>query len=301
MAYYFSTTLTASFADAVARTVDALRTEGFGIITDIDVQKALLEKIGVRFRSYRILGACNPQLAYEALQLEDKIGTMLPCNVVVQELEGGDVEVAAIDPVASMQVVDNQRLKEAAVRVGEKLKRALAHLQSDIPQVQAVVAEEPHDGVVVAETGAGKFQNAIMAGRHRLLADEPEAAGGLDSGPSPYDLLAAALGACTSITLRVYAEHKQLTLGRLTVRVKHGKLRVEHCDDCGGTAEGRTGKIDRFERVISVEGGVDTNMADKLIEIAGKCPVDRTLEAGSAVMTKISDDQTSAVVKTRSG
>ena len=301
MSYYFSTTLAASFADAVARTVDALKAEGFGIITDIDVQKTLQRKIGVRFRSYRILGACNPQLAYEALQLEDKIGTMLPCNVVVQELEGGGVEVAAIDPVASMQVVDNQRLKEAAARVGGKLKRALAHLQSDISQDQAVVAEEPHDGVVVAETGAGKFQNAIMAGRHRLLADEPKATGGLDSGPSPYDLLAAALGACTSITLRSYAEHKQLALGRLTVRVKHGKLPVEHCDDCGGAAEGRIGKIDRFERVICVEGGVDTNMADKLIEIAGKCPVHRTLEAGSAVITKISDDQTSAVVKTRSG
>ena len=153
------------------------------------------------------------------------------------------------------------------------------------------LVEDLHDGVVVAETGAGKFQNAIIAGRHRLLADEPKAAGGLDSGPSPYDLLAAALGACTSITLRVYAEHKQLALGRLTVRVKHGKLPVEHCDDCGGAAEGRTGKIDRFERVISVEGGVDTNMADKLIEIAGKCPVHRTLEAGSAVITKISANE----------
>ena len=300
MSYYVSTTLTASFADAVARTVDALRAEGFGIITDIDVQKTLQQKIGVRFRSYRILGACNPQLAYEALQLEDKIGTMLPCNVVVQELEGG-VEVAAIDPVASMQAVDNRQLKAAAARVGEKLKRAIASLQSDIPQDQAVVAEEPHDGVVVAETGTGKFQNVVIAGRHRLVADEPKAAGGLDSGPSPYDLLAAALGACTSITLRVYAEHKHLALGHLTVRVKHGKLPVEHCDDCGGAAEGKTGKIDCFERVISVEGGVDTNMADKLIEIAGKCPVHRTLEAGSAVITKISDDPTSAVVKTRSG
>ena len=98
---------------------------------------------------------------------------------------------------------------------GRKLKRALAHLQSDISQDQAVVAEEPHDGVVVAETGAGKFQNAIMAGRHRLLADEPEAAGGFDSGPSPDDLLAAALGACTSITLRYYVEHKQLALRAL--------------------------------------------------------------------------------------
>jgi uncharacterized protein (DUF302 family) len=128
MAYYFSTTLTASFADAVARTVDALRAEGFGVITEIDVQKTLQEKIGVTFRKYRILGACNPKLAHEALKLEDKIGTMLPCNVVVQELADSTVEVAAIDPVASMQAIDNPRLKQAAAQVAEKLKRVIAQL-----------------------------------------------------------------------------------------------------------------------------------------------------------------------------
>ena len=160
-----------------------------------------------------------------------------------------------------------------------------------VPQDEENAGEDRHDGVVVSETGAGKFQNEIVAGRHRLLADEPASAGGLDSGPSPYDYLAAALGACTSMTLRVYAEHKQLALGRLTVSVRHGKLPAEHCQDCGEAAEGRTGKIDRFERVISVEGGVDAVMADKLIEIAGRCPVHRTLEARSAIVTKVSDNQ----------
>ena len=129
MAYYFSTTLPAPFDDALARTAAALRAEGFGIITEIDVQKTLSEKIGVAFRKYRILGACNPKLAHEALLLEDKIGTMLPCNVVVQELDSGAVEVAAIDPVASMQAVENPRLKEAAVQVGEKLKRVITQLR----------------------------------------------------------------------------------------------------------------------------------------------------------------------------
>jgi putative redox protein len=138
-----------------------------------------------------------------------------------------------------------------------------------IPQEKADIGEDRHDGVVVAETGAGKFQNAIAAGRHRLLADEPASAGGLDSGPNPYDYLAAALGACTSMTLRVYAEHKRLALGRLTVSVKHGKLPAEHCHDCGEAAMDRTGKIDRFERTIIVEGGVDAVMADKLMQIAG--------------------------------
>jgi uncharacterized OsmC-like protein/pimeloyl-ACP methyl ester carboxylesterase len=160
-----------------------------------------------------------------------------------------------------------------------------------VPQDEESAGEDRRDGVVVAETGAGKFQNAIAAGRHRLVADEPVSAGGLDSGPSPYDYLAAALGACTSMTLRVYAEHKQLALGRLTISVRHGKLPAEHCEDCGEAAKGRTGKIDRFERMISIEGGVDAVMADKLIEIAGKCPIHRTLEARSAVVTKISDSQ----------
>ena len=160
-----------------------------------------------------------------------------------------------------------------------------------VPQDEANAGEDRHDGVEVTETGVGSFQNAIAAGRHHLLADEPVSVGGLDSGPSPYDYLAAALGACTSMTLRIYAKHKRLDLGRVTVNVRHGKLPAEHCEDCGEAAEGRTGKIDRFERVISVEGGVDAVTAEKLIEIAGKCPVHRTLEARSAVVTKISDDR----------
>lgn len=129
MKYYFSTIPAGSFDEVIARTVLALKSEGFGILTDIDVGKTLQEKIGAAFRRYRILGACNPQLAYEALQSEDKIGTMLPCNVVVQELPDGRVEVAAIDPVASMLAVDNSRLKTAAGQVAERLKRVIAQLE----------------------------------------------------------------------------------------------------------------------------------------------------------------------------
>ena len=129
MTYYFSATLPAPFDDALARTAAALKAEGFGVITEIDVQKTLSDKIGVAFRKYRILGACNPKLAHEALLLEDKIGTMLPCNVVVQELDNGAVEVAAIDPVASMQAIDNPRLKEAAAQVAERLRRVVAQLE----------------------------------------------------------------------------------------------------------------------------------------------------------------------------
>ncbi|QKG72583.1 DUF302 domain-containing protein [Erythrobacter mangrovi] len=130
MTYYRSTTLNAPFESALERTRAALAAEGFGVINEIDMAGTLKEKIGVDFRPYRILGACNPQLAYEALQLEDKVGTMLPCNVVVQQLPGGEVEIAAIDPVASMSAIDNDALKQAAERVGEKLQRVIALIGS---------------------------------------------------------------------------------------------------------------------------------------------------------------------------
>ena len=129
MNYCFARTLNAGFNDAVRLATEALRNEGFGIISDIDVRETLKKKIGVDFRNYRILGACNPQLAYEALQAEDKIGTMLPCNVVDQALDENRTEVAAIDPLASMQAVDNPHLKEAAKRVRDKLERAVASIR----------------------------------------------------------------------------------------------------------------------------------------------------------------------------
>jgi uncharacterized protein (DUF302 family) len=127
MAYYFSKTIPVGFEEAVRRTTEALQREGFGIITDIDIRQTLKAKIGIDFRNYRILGACNPKLANEALQFEDKIGTMLPCNVV-QELGSDQTEVAAIDPVASMQAIDNPRLKEAAARVQRLLQKVIEAL-----------------------------------------------------------------------------------------------------------------------------------------------------------------------------
>lgn len=128
MSYHFSKTLELSFEQAVARTREALAAEGFGVISEIDVAQTLKSKIGVEFRPYLILGACNPRMAYEALQLEDKVGTMLPCNVVVQAVGAGRTEVAAIDPEASMQAIANPELKAKAREVGEKLKAALARL-----------------------------------------------------------------------------------------------------------------------------------------------------------------------------
>ncbi len=128
MAYYFSKILTISFDEAVSKVTEALKKEGFGILTDIDVQATLKKKLDADFRKYRILGACNPPFAYKALQAEDKIGTMLPCNVIVQEIAEGNIEVAAIDPVASMQAIENPNLGGIAEQVREKLKKVVDSL-----------------------------------------------------------------------------------------------------------------------------------------------------------------------------
>ena len=128
MAYYFSKVLDMSFDDAVQKVTDELKKEGFGILTDIDVKQTLKKKLDVDFRPYRILGACNPPFAYKALQAEDKIGTMLPCNVIVHETGDKKVEVAAIDPVASMQAVDNKGLAPIAEEVRSKLKTVITNL-----------------------------------------------------------------------------------------------------------------------------------------------------------------------------
>jgi uncharacterized protein (DUF302 family) len=128
MGYYFSKTLAAPFDQALRRTTEALKQGGFGIITEVDVKDTFKKKLGVDFRNYRILGACNPKMAYSALQIEDKIGTMLPCNVVVEDLGNGKTEVAAIDPLASMQAIDNPRLKEVAQQVAGMLKQIVEQL-----------------------------------------------------------------------------------------------------------------------------------------------------------------------------
>ena len=128
MSYHFSKKLGVPFDQAVARVTDALKREGFGVLTDIDVSATMKAKLGEDFRPYRILGACNPQLAHRALQLEDKIGTMLPCNVIVQQHEGGGVEVSAVDPVASMQAIRNPGLAEVAKLVQVKLRKVVEGL-----------------------------------------------------------------------------------------------------------------------------------------------------------------------------
>ena len=128
MQYSFNKILDMSFDDALNRVVDELKKEGFGVLTDIDVQMTLKKKLDVDFRKYRILGACNPPFAYKALQAESRIGTMLPCNVIVQETERGEVEVSAIDPISSMQAIENPELQDVANQVQAKLKKVVESL-----------------------------------------------------------------------------------------------------------------------------------------------------------------------------
>ena len=128
MSYYFAKTLDLPFAEAIQRVTEGLAAKGFGVLTTIDVRATMKKKLDVDFRPYTILGACNPQFAYQALQNEDKIGTMLPCNVVVQEIGGGKVEVAAVDPVASMAAVGNPNLVSVAGHVRDLLKQVVAEL-----------------------------------------------------------------------------------------------------------------------------------------------------------------------------
>jgi putative redox protein len=155
------------------------------------------------------------------------------------------------------------------------------YIRGTAPEAPAVVPGK----VVVRETREGKFTQLVAGGRHVVRADEPAAAGGLDSGMSPYDFLLAGLGACTSMTLRMYADLKGLPLDRVTVELKHDKIHAADCADC----ETREGRLDRLERVIRLEGALDAAQRAKLLEIADKCPVHRTLKSEIAIPTSLAD------------
>ncbi len=163
---------------------------------------------------------------------------------------------------------------------------ASRYIRADSPQDETTI-----QAVRVSETLEGKFQNTVQAGRHRLFADEPVSVGGLDSGPSPYDLLSASLAACTSMTLRMYANFKKVNLGRISVDVSHEKIHAADCAECTESEREAGGKIDRFERSITIEGQVPDTLREKIEEIADKCPVHRTLESGAKVVTRVAESE----------
>ena len=152
------------------------------------------------------------------------------------------------------------------------------------PAAPEQVVEAPRN-VVVRETRNSKFQQTVSVGPHRMLADEPVAAGGEDTGPGPYDFVLAGLGACTSMTMRMYADRKSLRLERVTVTLKHSKIYAQDCAEC----ETKTGMLDQIDRVIAMEGPLDAEQRKKLMEIADKCPVHRTLTSEIHIVTHAAD------------
>jgi uncharacterized OsmC-like protein/alpha/beta superfamily hydrolase len=177
-------------------------------------------------------------------------------------------------------LTDEADARFAAEMIGTWAARFLV---DEHPTSPAPAATAP---VVVAETNQGTFLNHVVAGRHHLLADEPTDVGGFDAGPSPYDLLAAGLGACTSMTLRLYAERKGYPLQRVTVEVTHGKA---YADDNATAGSARPARIDQFERRIRLDGALDETQRQDLLRIADRCPVHRTLEASARIVSELVD------------
>jgi putative redox protein len=158
------------------------------------------------------------------------------------------------------------------------------YIEPPAPEAAADPSEEPRN-VIVRETRNSKFQQTVSIGPHRLLADEPATAGGEDTGPGPYDFLLAGLGACTSMTMRLYADRKSLPLERVTVTLKHSRIHAEDCAEC----ETKAGLLDQIDRTIAMEGALDASQHAKLMEIADKCPVHRTLTSEIHIVTHAAD------------
>jgi len=209
-----------------------------------------------------------------------------PRDTTVSIDNAAQIFAAAKHPKSFVSLDDADHLltrKEDASYVAAVLAAwASRYIGAPLMEAQPVRADEP--GIVtVAETRTGKFTQAITVGKHRLFADEPVSAGGTDAGPSPYDLLLAGLGACTAMTVRMYADLKQLPLDRVTVRLRHEKVHAQDCAEC----ETREGKIDRIERELELAGGLDEAQRARLLEIANKCPVHRTLHSEVWIPTRL--------------
>ena len=227
-----------------------------------------------------------------ATKLEERIGKLnkallvlhSPIDKTVGVENAAKIFTAAKHPKSYVSLDNADHLVTKAEDAAYAAKVIASWAERYLPEDTASEQEEDGAVVRVTETGEGKFQQVVHAGKHRIFADEPREYGGLESGPSPYDFLATALGACTSMTLRMYADKKKMELGKVSVEVSHEKIHAEDCKEC---EEGKTSKIDKFERVISIDGGADGETEENLIKIANKCPVHKTLEQTSIVETTI--------------
>jgi putative redox protein len=233
----------------------------------------------------------------------ERVGTMgkallvlhSPIDEVVAVDNAGRIFDAARHPrsFVALDGADHLLTRPADAAYAASMISAFANRYVDDERVSRE-PPRPSAPVVVAETTTGRFLNHVVVGRHRLLADEPESVGGYDAGPSPYDFLGAALGSCTSMTLRIYADRKKLPLGRVLVEVSHAKVHADDlADDLAELEESehlrdRTGMIDHFERVLILEGDdLSPEDVDRLVAIADKCPVHRTMSAASVIRTRL--------------
>jgi len=244
-------------------------------------------KVSIAGRQFRVAKSFFDDLAAQnAAQVITQLRKPLlvfhsPRDTVVDIENASKIFLAARHPKSfvSLDRADHLLTRKEDARYAATVLAAWAsrYLEPEAAPADAV------PGVRVAEVGEGRFAQLVTLGRHRLRADEPVAAGGDDSGPGPYDLLLAGLGACTSMTVRMYAEQKKWPLARVTVDLKHDKVHAADCAEC----ETREGKIDRIERVLTLEGDLDDAQRARLLEIANKCPVHRTLHSEVWVPTTL--------------
>ncbi len=242
-------------------------------------------------RSFRIKRSFLEDIESHALagKIGDLKRALLVLHAPLDEMVAIDnaaaIFLAAKHPKSFVSLDDADHLLTRR-RDAEYVARLIAAWAGRYIEPEALPANEirANEGeVIVSETGEGKFTQSIAAGRHHLRADEPEEVGGNDSAPSPYDLLLAALGACTSMTLRLYAEHKKLPLERVTVRLRHAKIHARDCAEC----ETKEGKIDRIDRVIQLDGPLSPEARQRMLEIADRCPVHQTLSRENQIVSEL--------------
>jgi len=253
-------------------------------------------EVSLAGRSFRIRDAFLKDIAEH--KLTERIASLRkallifhsPTDAVVGIENAGHIFAAAKHPKSfvSLAGADHLLTRRSDATYVANVIAAWAERYLDVSESAATSPAGEQGSLVVSETRKGVFQQDITAGRHSLLADEPIAVGGLDSGPGPYDLLLAGLGACTSMTLRLYAQHKALPLDRVTVRLSHARIHAVDCENC----ETKEGMIHRIEREITLEGNLDAAQRARLLEIADKCPVHRTLNSEIDINTSERTDGT---------
>ena len=267
--------VTGNFGDKLREIEEAGEAEVMLGQRPFTVRRQFLEDLGKHGVLEAVRGLKKPYLNLHA-----------PLDATVGIENATELFQAARHPKSFVSLDDADHLltdKADAAYAAEVIAAWAGRFLAPIPEDDADDAPD----VIVRETGAGKFQNLVTVGRHHLIADEPESYGGLDTGPSPYDLLGAALGACTTMTLRMYAERKGLPLDRASVTVSHEKVHEKDMERMMDEAEA---KPDVFTRAISLEGDLTDAQRERLTQIADRCPVHKTLERGASVRTETTDD-----------